>query len=81
MKKKNMLPQVFDVVTVGERGQIVIPAKARKEFSIKAGDKLVAISGGGHPALVLMKTDEMSAMIDDTLKKFGEVKSILGRGK
>lgn len=29
---------LFGVVTVGEKGQIIIPAKARKVFSIKAGD-------------------------------------------
>ena len=34
---------LFGVVTVGEKGQIVIPAKARKVFDISAGDRLVIL--------------------------------------
>ena len=33
----------FGIVTVGEKGQIVIPAKARKIFDIHAGDSLVVL--------------------------------------
>ena len=31
----------YGSVTVSERGQIVIPVDARKDFSIKTGDKLL----------------------------------------
>ena len=31
----------YGSVTVSERGQIVIPADARKDFGIKTGDKLL----------------------------------------
>ncbi len=31
----------YGSVTVSERGQIVVPAEARKDFSIKPGDKLL----------------------------------------
>lgn len=31
----------YGSVTVSERGQIVIPVEARKDFNIKAGDKLL----------------------------------------
>ena len=34
---------LFGVVTIGEKGQIVIPAKARKIFNLKAGDQLVEL--------------------------------------
>ncbi len=33
-------------VTVGERGQVVIPAEIRERMAIKAGDKLLVF---GHP--------------------------------
>jgi len=35
---------IYGVVTVGERGQIVIPKEARDHFDIKPGDKLVVAS-------------------------------------
>jgi AbrB family looped-hinge helix DNA binding protein len=37
----------FGAVTVGERGQVVIPAEARKAFGIDTGDKLLVF---GHPS-------------------------------
>ncbi len=33
----------MDVVTLSSKGQIVIPAKVRKKFSLKTGDSLVII--------------------------------------
>jgi AbrB family looped-hinge helix DNA binding protein len=45
MSKKNSNPpenkRFYGSVTVSERGQIVVPAEARKDFNIKAGDKLL----------------------------------------
>ena len=34
----------YGVVTVGERGQIVIPKTARSHFGIKAGDQLMVLA-------------------------------------
>jgi AbrB family looped-hinge helix DNA binding protein len=34
-------------VTLGERGQVVIPAEAREQMGLEAGDKLLAFC---HPA-------------------------------
>ena len=47
---------LFGVVTIGEKGQIVIPAKARKIFNLKAGDQLVVL-GDETQGLGLMKTE------------------------
>jgi AbrB family looped-hinge helix DNA binding protein len=33
----------MDVVTLSSKGQIVIPAKVRKKFSLKTGDSLVIV--------------------------------------
>ena len=50
----------FGAVTVGEKGQIVIPVKARKLFQIKAGDSLVVLGEEGN-GLALLKQE---ALID-----------------
>ena len=47
---------LFGVVTVGEKGQIVIPAKARKVFDISAGDRLV-ILGDEEQGLAIIKSE------------------------
>lgn len=54
---------IFGVVTVGEKGQIVIPAKARKIFSIAAGDQLVVL-GDETQGLALLKSENLLAMTD-----------------
>ncbi len=48
--------QIYDTATVNEKGQIVIPADARKDLGIAPGDKLVVI-GGHHKALCLVHAD------------------------
>ena len=50
---------IFGTVRVGERGQIVLPKKARDIFKIKAGDVLVVLGDESleHPGLALMKEE------------------------
>lgn len=54
---------LFGVVTVGDKGQIVIPAKARKLFSINAGDQLVVL-GDEAQGIALLKSDNFLQMAD-----------------
>lgn len=44
---------LFGMVTVGDKGQIVIPAKARKLFDISAGDQLVIVGDEGQGLAIL----------------------------
>jgi AbrB family looped-hinge helix DNA binding protein len=37
----------MDVVTLSSKGQIVIPSKVRKKFSLKEGDSLVIVEEKG----------------------------------
>lgn len=43
---------IWGTVTIGERGQIVIPKAARDKFELKAGDRLVVLSDEHGIALV-----------------------------
>ena len=54
---------LFGVVTIGEKGQIVIPAKARKIFNLNPGDSL-AVLGDEGSGIALIKTDQFLAMAD-----------------
>ena len=47
---------IFGTVTVGDKGQIVIPVKARRIFGIKPGDSLVAL-GDDERGLALVRAD------------------------
>ena len=54
---------LFGLVTVGDKGQIVIPAKARKLFNISAGDQLVVL-GDETQGLAVMKADHFLELAD-----------------
>jgi AbrB family looped-hinge helix DNA binding protein len=61
---------LFGVVTVGEKGQIVIPAKARKVFDISAGDRVV-ILGDEEQGLAIIKSErflELAEVAKELLK-------------
>ena len=54
---------IFGVVTVGDKGQIVIPAKARKIFDISPGDQLVVLGDEGQ-GLAILKSEMLLALAD-----------------
>lgn len=47
------------VVTVGTKGQIVIPADARNEFGIEEGDKLLILRGRSKKTLIIVTDPEI----------------------
>lgn len=52
---------LFGLVTVGDKGQIVIPAKARKIFEISSGDQLVVLGDEGQ-GLALVKASNFLSL-------------------
>ncbi|MEY8296167.1 AbrB/MazE/SpoVT family DNA-binding domain-containing protein [Emergencia timonensis] len=58
----------FGTVTVGDRGQIVIPKKARDIFDIKTGDSLMVL-GDEEQGIAIVKTDIFLSVIRDMMSK------------
>lgn len=50
------MKNIFGIVKVGEKGQIVIPKEARDLYDIKPGDSLLVI-GGKVKGIAIVKTD------------------------
>ena len=65
---------LFGQVRVGERGQIVIPKKAREIFGIHPGDSLVVLGDEGQ-GLALMKSDELMGFLSAVLELTGKEES------
>ena len=53
----------FGLVTVGDKGQMVIPAKARKIFGINSGDQMVVVGADGE-GIAIIKADEFLSLAD-----------------
>ena len=53
---------LFGVVTLGERGQIVLPKKARDIFNLKPGDTLVVLGDTSPqtPGIALIDSQSFS---------------------
>lgn len=55
--------KLFGSMTVSPKGQVVIPANARKELGINGGDTLLAFKTPRIPGLVLLKADAVEQML------------------
>jgi len=66
----------YSSVTVSERGQIAIPAEARKDFDIKTGDKLLVIADL-KKGIVLTKADVVLGMIEGTMETARKIKAVI----
>lgn len=63
MKEPWDLEQLFcGSVTVGERGQVVIPAEARKQCGMEAGDKLLVFRQPHGRGLMLTRVADLEDM-------------------
>lgn len=59
---------LFGLVTVGTKGQIVIPKKARDVFGIEPGDSLVLV-GDEKEGLAIITNERVSRMLQNILKE------------
>lgn len=58
---------MFGMVKVGDKGQIVIPAKARKIFGIETGDNLIVL-GDEASGIAIVKEEEFLKMVEQMRK-------------
>ena len=63
---------LFGVVNVGDKGQIVIPAKARKMFEISPGDSLVVL-GDENQGMALLKAEHFMELAN-TIRQMSKKK-------
>ena len=62
--------KVNSIISVDDRGQMVLPKDVRDKANIRPGDKLALVSwemNGEVCCLALIKTDELAGMVKDML--------------
>ena len=76
MITKEKLEKAFrGSVTVGERGQVVIPAEVRAELNIVAGDKLLVFCGPAGSMVALSKLSNLEMATRDIQQVIANVHS------
>jgi antitoxin PrlF len=62
--------KVESVISIDERGQMVLPKEIRERANIRSGDKLAVVSwghGGGMTCLALIKVEDLNKMVQEML--------------
>jgi AbrB family looped-hinge helix DNA binding protein len=57
--------KILGTATLNDKGQLVIPSEARNSLGLEAGSRVVIMKSPDKPALVLLKAEEVEAMIKD----------------
>lgn len=65
--------KLMGITSLGERGQVVIPANIREELKLEKGDKLVVFAKHRH-FIGIVKFDEMSGFMKKMLAKIEGMK-------
>lgn len=71
------MPRFYGSVTVGERGQVSIPADARRDLSINPSDKLLAFGGPDGRVLMFMKFEAATEIIESMATAVSEIKAVM----
>lgn len=67
---------IFGIVTVGERGEIVLPERAREIFGLQRGSQLVVLGNetAGERGIALVESELMSSYAEKIMKQAGKEK-------
>lgn len=76
MKTHDHHKHFYGTTTLGEKGQVVIPADARKALKLKSGDKLLVFGMGGN-MVTLAKFEQLEKMADKLNEKLQGLRDIL----
>ena len=60
-----MEEKFFGSATIGERGQVVIPAEAREELGFGPGDKLLVMRHPIHQGIMMFKIEAAREFIEE----------------
>lgn len=66
-------PKVYGAVTVGERGQVVIPAKVRKLHHIQTGDRLIVVAKPEGP-IGLIPAGQLNELLSHMTEMLAKIK-------
>lgn len=73
--------ELIGTVTVGPKGQVVIPVEARDRMNIVAGDKLIALYVPDNDAIGFVSEQSMQGVIERMGRHVEALKGKLNKGK
>lgn len=77
---KSMDKQFYGTTTIGEKGQVVIPAEARTATKLKKGEKLL-VFGMGEDVLIFAKLSNLEQFASVLSTRLKMVQKIIKKNK
>lgn len=71
----------YGPVTVGTKGQIVIPVEAREQLGVSAGDKLVVFGMPERNMLGVCAVESVESLLGELTKKLKTMQKIIKTAK
>ena len=71
--------KAYGAVTVGERGQLVIPVELRKALHIKSGDRLMVFAKLDKRVISLMPSKDFSQFLERAARLISKLETKLPR--
>ena len=75
------IPKFYGATTIGERGQVVVPAEARKDLNLSPSTKVMVFGGPIGEGLLIVKADSIAEMLAHANKMLSGVEEVLKSGK
>ncbi|MDO8504863.1 MAG: AbrB/MazE/SpoVT family DNA-binding domain-containing protein [Candidatus Liptonbacteria bacterium] len=76
LKKPHGKGMFYGTATLGEKGQAVIPSKARTVMKLKKGEKLL-VFGMGNDMLIFSKLSNLEKFASDMASHLGMLRTII----
>ena len=73
--------KLYGTATVGTKGQVVIPADARKELGIEEGDRLYVVGVPEHGSVAFLKEEMLQEIVQRLTLDLEKLSTTLNGGK
>jgi AbrB family looped-hinge helix DNA binding protein len=71
------IPKFYGATTIGERGQVVVPAEARKDLNLAPATKVMVFGGLIGEGLLIVKADSVAEMLTHASQMLSGVEDML----
>ncbi len=71
------IPKFYGATTIGERGQVVIPAEARKDLNLIPSSKVMVFAGPIGQGLLIVKAESVAEILAQASKMLSGVEEVL----
>ncbi len=74
---EELAPKFYGVATLGERGQVVIPIEARRDFGLNPSSKLLVLGGHERRVLILAKAESAAELLTKAMNLISRYEQML----